>query len=120
MGECQISALDGMVNLGSEGAAGGSFGLAFTGVAGLGAGFTALFTFVGGAAFLGARGGPLAVVPKGDGGAAVDPAVGPGDGPLLLAFGTLDAVRSSSIFHRAGPTRQPVPRVIISSLPGRL
>ena len=124
MNDRQISALDGIVNLGSIGAAGGggALGLAFAAMDDLGGVFAGRLAVLGGVAFFRAEGVTPAVRPTGDAGAAVDSAVDPGDGdgPLLAAFGTLDAVRSSSIFQRAGPTRQPVPRVIIAPLPGRL
>lgn len=114
MNECQISALDGIVNLGSVGGAGSAFGLACAAFEGLGGVFAGRLTVCLGVAFFGARGGVLVLVLTGDAGAGVAPADDPVDGPLLVALGILEAVRSSSIFQRAGPVRQPVPRVIIS------
>jgi len=117
MNECQISALDGIVNLGSsggEGAIGAAFGLAFAAVEDLGRVFAGRLTVFVGVAFFGSLDGVLDLVPTGDTGAVVAPTDDSVDGPLLVAFGILEAVRSSSIFQRAGPVRQPVPRVIIS------
>lgn len=117
MDNSQISALEGMVNFGSSGASGGGLGLAF---ADLGAAFTAFFSTFRGVAFCGGGACRPAVVPTGEGGAVTAPAVDPEDGPLLAAFGSGDAVGSSSIFQRDGPMRHPVPRTITSPVPGRL
>ena len=116
MNDSQISALEGMVNFGSSGTSGGGLGFALAFAADL----TGFFSTFGAVAFCGGRGCRLAEVPTGEGGAVPAPAVDPVDGPLLVAFGTGDAVGSSSIFQRDGPTRHPVPRIITSPLPGWL
>lgn len=88
MDDCQISALEGMVNLGSDGAAGGGSGLAFGALDDRGGDFTGFLTAFEGVAFCGAREGRLAVLPTGDGGGVVAPVADPEEGPPLVAFGT--------------------------------